>query len=107
MSEVNVNNESFENVVLKNEMPVLVDFWAPWCGPCVMLADTISEIAEEYKDKIAVAKVNVDANDTLAIKYGISSIPTLLLFKDGKVIEQSVGFKQKNELINLFQLDLI
>lgn len=107
MSEINVNNESFENVVLKNEMPVLVDFWAPWCGPCVMLADTISEIAEEYKDKIAVAKVNVDANDTLAIKYGISSIPTLLLFKDGKVIEQSVGFKQKNELINLFQLDLI
>ena len=107
MSEINVNNENFENVVIKNEMPVLVDFWAPWCGPCMMLSSTISEIAEEYKDKIVVAKVNVDSNDVLAIKYGISSIPTLLLFKNGQIINQSIGFKQKNELIKLFQLDVI
>ena len=107
MSEINVNNENFENVVIKNEMPVLVDFWAPWCGPCMMIADSISEIANEYSGKIKVAKVNVDNNEKIAMLYSISSIPTILLFNNGKVINTSVGYKSKQALIEELELDKI
>ena len=107
MSEINVNNENFENVVIKNEKPVLVDFWAPWSGPCMMIADSISEIANEYSGKIKVAKVNVDNNEKIAMQYSIFSIPTILLFNNGKVINTSVGYKSKQALIEELELDKI
>ena len=105
MSEINVNNENFENVVLKNEMPVLVDFWAPWCGPCMMLTPHIEEIAEEFDGKLMVAKINVDHNDELASRYQVASIPTLLLFKNGKILGNSIGYKSKAYLIEHFDLN--
>ena len=105
MSEINVNNENFEDVVINNSKPVLVDFWAPWCGPCMMLSPHIEAIAEEFNEKITVAKINVDHNEELAMRYGISSIPTLLFLKNGEVIGKSVGYKSKNDLVSHFQLN--
>ncbi len=81
--EVKLSNENFNKEVLNSEKPVLVDFWATWCGPCKMIAPIISEISEEFNNKVKVGKVNVDEEKELAIKYGISSIPTLVIFKDG------------------------
>lgn len=98
MLEVNLTNENFEEEVLKSEKPVLVDFWATWCGPCKMIAPVISEIAEEYKDKVKVGKVNVDDAKELAVRYQISSIPTLMLFKNGEIVNISVGFHSKSEI---------
>ena len=96
--EITLTKTNFEAEVLKSDKPVLVDFWAPWCGPCRMLAPILAEIAEEKGDKIKVGKVNVDENPELAAQYGISGIPAMLLFKDGKVAATSVGFKPKAEL---------
>ncbi len=96
--EISLTKTNFEAEVLKSGKPVLVDFWAPWCGPCRMLAPILAEIAEEKADKIKVGKVNVDENPELAAQYGISGIPAMLLFKDGKVAATSVGFKPKPEL---------
>ncbi|MCI9365204.1 MAG: thioredoxin [Clostridia bacterium] len=104
MSEINLTKENFEAEVLKSEKLVLVDFWATWCGPCKMLAPVLSEFAEENEEKVKVGKVNVDEQRELATKYQISSIPTLLLFKDGSVINNIVGFCSKTELEKLIDI---
>jgi thioredoxin 1 len=95
MAEIILTSDNFETEVIGSEIPVLVDFWAPWCGPCKMLGPVISQIAEENEGKVKVGKVNVDEEDELAAQYGIQSIPTVLLFKGGEVVEQSLGFKPK------------
>lgn len=101
MSEINLTNKNFKEEVFKSEKPVLVDFFATWCGPCQMLAPIITEIAEENGDKIKVAKVNVDEQQELAIKYDVSSIPTLIVFKNGDIANKIVGFHSKEEIINI------
>ena len=87
----NVSDQSFESEVLNASVPVLVDFWAPWCGPCRMLAPVIDTVAEQYNGRVKVLKLNIDDNTVVAGKYGIRSIPTLLLFKNGAVKEQITG----------------
>lgn len=99
MSEITITKANFEEEVLNSDIPVIVDFWATWCGPCKMLAPVLSEIAEEYAGKVKVGKVNVDDEQELALKFGIASIPTVLLFKDGHPVASSVGFKLKQQLI--------
>lgn len=93
-----VNDLDFQEVVLKSKKPVLVDFYATWCSPCRMQAPILVELAEELGDKIAVAKVNVDECEKLAISYGINSIPALYIFKDGQVVEKAIGLTSKQEL---------
>ena len=101
MHEINLTNQNFEEEVLKSNLPVLVDFFATWCGPCKMLASVISEIAEKYEGKINVGKVNVDEENELAMKYQIASIPTLVLFKEGKVANTKIGLCSKSEIENM------
>ena len=100
---VAVGDTNFENEVLKSNVPVLVDFWAEWCGPCRMLAPTIEAIAQDYNGKVRVAKVNVDENMETSMKYGVQSIPTLLLFKNGKVAGQLIGNLPRNNIERLLE----
>lgn len=95
---VYLNSKNFEHEVLKSETPVLVDFWAQWCGPCKMLSPILDELADEYQGKVKIGKVDIDTNQELSAQYSVMSIPTLLIFKDGKVQEQHVGLKGKPEL---------
>lgn len=88
---VQVTDSEFENVVLKSTLPVIVDFWAPWCGPCRMVAPTLEKIAREQAGKLVVAKVNTDENPQWAMRYGVQGIPTMLFIADGKVVHQQVG----------------
>ncbi len=93
-----VTTESFDNDVLQSDTPVLVDFWAEWCGPCRMVAPVLDEVAEEMNGQVRIAKVNVDENRELAFKYQVSSIPTLILFKDGEVADRVLGAMPKNAI---------
>ena len=104
MSEVIINKSNFENEVINADKPVLLDFYADWCGPCKMLSPVLSEIADEYADVIRVAKVNVDDEPELAMKFKVSSIPMLVLFKNGRIISTSVGYRPKDEILNELKL---
>ena len=98
--EILITKENFEKEVLKSDIPVVVDFWATWCGPCRMLAPILEEIASEYDGKIKIAKVNVDEQMELAVQYKIEVIPTLFYFKDGKALNKTVGVLEKQEIID-------
>ncbi|WP_307252221.1 thioredoxin [Moryella indoligenes] len=98
MAEITLTEVNFENEVLKSDKPVLVDFWATWCGPCRMLSPVISELAEEYEGRVKVGKVNVDEQQELAMQYRVASIPTVILFKDGQPVQTSVGARPKAQL---------
>ncbi|MFC2016860.1 thioredoxin [Chloroflexota bacterium] len=93
-----VDDSNFDLTVVQAETPVLVDFWAAWCGPCRMVAPVVEELAEEYEGRVSFAKLDVDQNPKTAVKYGIMSIPTLLIFKKGEPVSQIVGFRPKEEL---------
>ena len=103
---IEVNDSNFKNEVTDSEIPVLVDFWAPWCGPCKMIAPILEELAKEYDGKVKVVKLNVDDSPTTASEFGIRSIPTLILFKDGKVFEQTIGAQSKDNLKQLVDKSL-
>jgi thioredoxin 1 len=101
MAELKITRENFEREVMNSDKPVLIDFWAPWCGPCRMLSPTISDIAEDFKDKVKVGKVNVDEEEELAAMFRVSSIPLLVVMKDGKVVNSAVGVRPKDQIVNM------
>ncbi len=101
MSEIKITVDNFEDEVIKSDVPVLVDFWATWCGPCQMLGPIIAQIAEEAGGKFKVGKVNTDDEPGLADRFHISSIPTVLVFKDGEVVNQSIGVVSKEKLLSM------
>ena len=101
MSETNITRNNFEQEVLHSDKPVLIDFWASWCGPCRMLSPVISEIAEEYGDKVKVCKVNVDEEGDLAAAFNVMSIPMLVVMKDGKVTNSAVGVRPKAQIVGM------
>jgi len=103
---VQTSDDSFEADVLQSEKPALVDFWAEWCGPCKMIAPILDEAATEYADRMAVVKLNVDENPNVAQKFGIRSIPTLILFKDGAVQAQKLGAMSKSQLTEFLDTNL-
>ena len=101
MAEIVLTKENFEAEAIKSELPVLIDFWATWCGPCRMLAPIIAEIAEEEADRVKVCKVNVDEEPELANAFRVNSIPTVVVMKDGKVTNVSVGYRPKADILAL------
>lgn len=100
--EFEITKENFDKIVLNNKGLVLIDFWATWCGPCMMQAPVIEELAEDLDD-VTVGKIDVDADGELAVKYGVSSIPTLMLFKDGECVSTNVGYHTKNQLLDIIE----
>lgn len=104
MAEIILHSDNFEQEVLRSDIPVLVDFWATWCGPCMMLAPTVAQLAEEAEEKYKVCKVNVDEEQALAIRFDIESIPTLLLFKGGNLAGKLVGLRTKEQIKKTFDL---
>ena len=100
MSVININQNNFQEEVIRSDKPVLLDFWAPWCGPCRMVGPIVEEIAQERED-IKVAKVNIDEQSALASRFRIMSIPTLVVMKEGKIINQAVGARPKNAIFDL------
>ena len=103
MAELKITIENFENEVMKSNIPVLIDFWAPWCGPCRMMGPVIEQLADEYEGKAKVGKVNVDEEGELSQVFGVMSIPTIVLVKDGKVVKQAVGARPKAEVEAMLQ----
>ena len=102
MAEITLTNDNFQAEVLESDIPVLVDFWATWCGPCKMVGPIVAEIADEYEGKVKVGKVNVDEQPVLAMQYQVSAIPTLFVFKNGEIADKIVGFATKEEIVKLF-----
>ena len=103
MAELNFTNSNFKEEVLQSKEPVLVDFWATWCGPCRMMGPVVDELANDYAGKVKVGKVNVDEEPELAQEYGIMSIPTIIIFKEGKIVNQVVGARTKSDLEAILQ----
>ncbi len=101
MAEITLTAKNFETEVLNSDKPVLVDFWAVWCGPCQMVSPVVKEIAEEYANQIKVGKVNVDEEPELAAAFGIESIPTLMVFKNGKAVNMAVGYRDRAQIIEM------
>lgn len=101
MSVLKITKENFKKEVLESEKPVLLDFWATWCGPCRMVSPIIDQVAEEKKDSIKVGKINIDEEEELAARFRIMSIPTLVVIKDGKIVESTVGVKPKKAILSL------
>lgn len=103
MSVVNLNESNFEEEVIKSEKTVLIDFWASWCGPCRMMSPVIDKIAENMKDQVKVCKINIDEEQSLAVKYNVMSIPTFIVFKNGKEEARSVGVQDEAEIVNMLK----
>ena len=101
--EIELYKETFEQEVLQSDIPVLVDFWATWCGPCKMIAPIVKEIADEYDGKILVGKVNVDEEPDLTMQYNVSSIPTLMVFKNGQLVNKAAGYREKDEILKMLK----
>jgi len=99
MHPVEITDANFEQEVIKSDIPVLIDFWAVWCGPCKAIAPIMTELAAEYEGRLKVGKLDIDNNQEVSVKYGIRSIPTLLLFKDGKIVDQIVGAVPKAQIV--------
>lgn len=102
--EINVTKENFEKEVLNSDIPVVVDFWADWCGPCKMLGPVIEQLAKDYDGKIKVGKINVDSEQELAMKYRVASIPMVVKFENGKITKSSIGFRTKEQLMDILEL---
>ena len=103
MSAINIDQHNFHSEVMNSDKPVLLDFWAPWCGPCKMVAPIVEEIAGE-NDQITVGKINVDEEMELAVRFGVTSIPTLVVMKDGKPVQTAIGYRPKAEILKLLEL---
>jgi thioredoxin 1 len=101
-----ITDSNFEELVLKSEKPVLVDFWAEWCGPCRMVGPVVEEMSQEYNGKAVIGKVNVDLNSNISMNYGIRNIPTLLYFKNGQVVDKQVGVVPKSTLVAKLEAQL-
>ncbi|MFA5101256.1 MAG: thioredoxin [Candidatus Omnitrophota bacterium] len=106
MSVMHFTDANFKSEVLESATPVLVDFWATWCGPCRMVAPVVEELAKEYAGKVKVGKVDVDENSRIATEFGIMSIPTIMIFRDGKVMEQVVGALSKGQLKSMIDANM-
>lgn len=96
---MNISDSNFEDIIT-GELPVMVDFWAPWCGPCRMISPVVEELSDEYQDNVLICKCNVDDNDEAPLKYAVRNIPTLLFFKDGKLVDRLVGAVSKQDIVN-------
>ncbi len=100
MPTVEITDANFEEEVIKSDIPVLIDFWAVWCGPCKAIAPLVEELSVEYEGKVKIGKIDIDNNQAVSVKYGIRSIPTLLIFKEGKIVDQIVGVVPKAQIVS-------